>query len=229
VNGFLTQSLNLGFKQGLYEIIIESLIKCSDLMRKDCSVNRTVIANHEEKIRNHLLENYLENSDLRTSIGLAGIAIRFIPETPENYDSSTDTYVGRADIKVVSSNWLLSNNNDYYIIECKRIDGSKPLNEKYIDDGICRFVVYPPKYPSYHNKNIMFGFVVKNIDVVSNVSKISKLHESKLKKLIDNNFNLIRNSEDKQFFLYESKYIINSKSLELRHIFYNFSTIIKTN
>lgn len=226
MGGFLTQSLNFDFKQSLYELIIDSLIKCSNLMKKECLANKTKIANHEEKIRNHLLENYLENNDIRSKIGLSGIAIRFIPETPENYSSSTDTYAGRADIKVVSTNWLFGNNKDYYIIECKRIDGSKTLNEKYIDEGICRFVICPTKYPSPHKKNIMFGFVVKNIDFLINIDKMSKLHEEKLKKILNKNFTLVKNDEEKNYSLYESKYIVENKGLELEHIFYDFSVII---
>lgn len=227
MGGFLTNTLNIEFKKSLYEIIIDALIKCSGLMKKDCLTNDTKIINHEEKIRTHLLENYLENNNIRSIVGLSGIALRFMPEALETYSKSNDTYVGRADIKVVSSNWLLSNNKDYYIIECKRINGSKGLNEKYIDEGICRFVVFPPKYPSYNNKNIMFGFVVKNINIVQNVSKIAKLHEDKLNEITNKKLTIIANKEDKGYCLCESAYQMKDNTLELQHIFYDFSSIIK--
>lgn len=228
MRGFLNPDLNYDLKRGIYELIIDSLSKCSDLMKKDCLSNGVFISNHEEKIRNHLLEGYLDNSIIREVIGLSNIAIRFIPETLENYDFKTNTYVGRADIRVVSSNWLLGNNEDYYIVECKRINGERSLNSKYITEGIERFVVYPPKYPSYHNKNIMFGFVVKKIDIMSNVSEIAKLHQSRLDNIIEKNFDLIKKNEMNGFYLYNSKYDIQGKRLELQHIFYDFSSIIKT-
>ena len=226
MGGFSTQSLNLEFKQSLYELIVTALVKCSDLMKKDCLANNTKVANHEEKIRNHLLENYLENDNVRLMIGLSGIAIRFMPETPENYAPSTDTYIGRADIKVVSINFF-SNNKDYYIIEFKRIDGSNVLNEKYINEGICRFVIDPLKYSSYHHKNIMFGFVVKNIDFILNVSEIAKLHEDKLNDITITNITVLEREEKQDYCLCESYYNVRDNVLQLSHIFYNFSSIIK--
>lgn len=229
MGGFLTQTLNLEFKQSLYEVIIDALTKCSCLMRKDCLANNTKVANHEEKIRTHLLENYLENDNVRLSVGLSGVALRFMPETPETYVQNADTYVGRADIKVVSNNWLFGNNKDYYIIECKRLDGNKNLNEKYIDEGICRFVVSPPKYSSYHNKNIMFGFIVKNINIAINVSKIAKLHEEKLSKITNKKLTILENHEEKGYCLCESGYDLQDNTIELKHIFYDFSSIIKSN
>lgn len=229
MGGFLTQTLNLQFKQGMYEVIIDTLLKCSHLMKKGCLSNNTKVANHEEKIRNHLLENYLENDNVRSTIGLSNIALRFMPETPETYEQSTDTYIGRADIKVVSNNWLCGNNKDYYIIECKRIDGSSDLNKKYINEGICRFVVFPPKYSSFHNKNIMFGFVVKSIDIVLNASKIVELHKLKLKDITSKDLTIIENDKEKNYCLYESNYTVGHNSLGLHHIFYDFSLIIKNN
>lgn len=229
MSGFLSKSLNHDFQKGLYKVIIEALIECSNLMKEDCIANKTRIANHEEKIRNHLLENYLENDDVRLRTGLSGIAVRFMPEAPESYSSDTDTYSGRADIKVVSTNWLFGNNRDYYTVECKRIDGSGTLNELYISEGICRFVIFPPKYSSFHNRNIMFGFVVKSVDIKSNALDISKLHHDKLHSIINKDIDILVNDGDKNFCLCESVYMIEDRRLELGHIFYDFSAIICSN
>ncbi|OEF97779.1 hypothetical protein [Desulfuribacillus alkaliarsenatis] len=226
MGGFINQNLNLEFERSLYEIILNMLIKSSILMKKECVANYIKVANHEEKIRNHLLENYLENNEVRSKIGFSGIAVRFIPEALENHNQNTDTFVGRTDIKVVSENWLFGNNKDYYIVECKRIDGSKDLNKKYVDDGICRFVNLPLKYSSFHNKNIMFGFVVKNINIELNTSKISKLHDDKLNKITVQNLTLVKSIKEEDLYLYESDYNLGLRNIGLNHIFYDFSLII---
>lgn len=228
MGGFLNQSHNLEFKQSLYEIILDILIKCSSKMKEDCLSKMTKIANHEERIRNHLLENYLENNNVRSIIGYTDIHLRFMAESPETYDKNNDTYIGRVDIKVVSENWF-RNKNDYYIIECKRIDGSSNLNKKYIYEGICRFVEPPYKYLFSNNINIMFGFVVKGINIIQNTSQISKLHEEKLKKITKRNLTLVKSKKENQICFYKSKYIVKNKNLELHHLFYDFSSIIKNN
>lgn len=219
--GFNNQSLNQAFRQGFYDIIITALITGCRLMVEDCYKHHSTIQNHEEKIRTHLLENYLENANVRHKLGLKDVCIRFLPEVPENYDRTTDTYVGRTDIRVISSNWL-KNREDYYIIECKRIDGTQSLNQKYVDEGICRFVGDTPKYSSYNNRNIMMGFVVKDIDCIVAISAITDIHTKKVGNAIVKDMTLIESSED--YFLCESVYT----KLSINHIFYNISSAISS-
>lgn len=216
MGGFQNQLLNQNFKQKFYNKIITALINGCKLMVDDCYCNSTTIPNHEEKIRTYLLENYLENDMVRHSLELDDVPIRFLPEVLENYDKATGTYVGRTDIRVVSDDWL-RNGKDYYIIECKRIDGTKVLNKKYVDEGICRFIGSPPKYSSYNNRNIMLGFVVKNIDYKIVVSEISNIHDKKIGGFITP----IKSSKD--YYLCESIY---TNELVLGHIFYNISNIV---
>lgn len=220
MGGFQNQLLNQNFKQRLYDIIIIALIRGCEMMVKDCAKHHFTLQNHEEKIRTHLLENYLENDDTRYILGLDDIPVRFVPEVPENYNRTTDTYVGRTDIRVVSGNWL-RNRKDYYTIECKRMDGTQSLNQKYVDEGICRFVGNNPKYPSYNNRNIMLGFIVKDIDYTIIINAITNIHAKTLSNIIDKNITFVENSKD--YCLCESVY---TNKLSLNHIFYNVASAI---
>ena len=220
MGGFQKTHLNDEFKQGLYDLIIASLIKSCELMVEECQNNKVMIKNHEEKIRTHLLENYLESNEVRNMIGLKDIPIRFLAEVSEHYDKDSDTYMGCTDIRVMSSNWL-ANKKDYYTIECKRIDGTLSLNQKYIDDGVCRFTGNNPKYSSYNNKNIMFGFVVKNIDCRVTINNIADIHIKKLHSITVKNIGILETA--KSYYNCESKY---TNGLSLNHIFYDISSIV---
>lgn len=222
MGGFQNQLLNQDFKQNFYNIIITALSTSCKLMIENCRSNKSSIPNHEEKIRTHLLENYLENEKIRSTIGLSDVLIRFLPEVPENYDSDTNTYIGRTDIRVFSSNWL-SNPKDYYIVECKRLDGTKSLNQKYVDEGMGRFVGDSPKYSSYNNQNIMLGFVVKEIDCSVVISAISDIHTKRIGSLIDKDITIVENSKD--YYLCESVY---TNKLYLSHIFYDISSVVSS-
>ena len=220
MGGFQNQLLNERFKHNFFKMIVASLVNGCKLMVDDCSAKKILLQNHEEKIRTHLLENYLENDEIRCKIGLSNIHIRFLAEVPENYIAETDTYAGRTDIRVVSSNWL-RNPKDYYIVECKRLDGTNSLNKKYVVDGICRFVGDTPKYSSYNKKNIMLGFIVADVDSMVIISEITKTHLEELKEHITSDLSLIENNTTHQ--LCKSTYTNN---LSLTHIFYNISSAV---
>lgn len=220
MGGFLNASLNNGFRQGLCSIIIDALIKSCELMEKDCLERNIKIQNHEEKIRNYLVENYLDDDEMRPLIGLSEIRLRFYPEMLENYDTQTNSYVGRTDIRVVSED-TLQNRNDYFIIECKRIDGSHDLNKKYVKEGICRFTGEMPKYQSYNGTNIMLGFLVGDIDCIVTITAISTLHMEELGSLIEKNITVV--VKGASYALCESAY---TNALTLNHVFYNISNIV---
>lgn len=203
-------------------MIITALITSCKLMTENCCSNQLTIPNHEEKIRTYLLESYLEDETTRCMIGISDVPIRFLPEVPENYDADNNTYIGRTDIRVLSSNWL-SNPRDYYIVECKRLDGTKSLNQKYVVEGIGRFVGDHPKYSSYNNQNIMLGFVVKEMDCSVVIREISDIHEKRIGSLIDKNITIIESFKD--YYLCESVY---TNKLYLSHIFYDISSIVSS-
>ena len=159
MGGFKNRSLNLNLKQELYEQLCEFIIKCSELMVSNFTAKGSKIVNDEIKITAHFTENYLNNFSVRKSVCNNNLPFKFIYESPENFANATNTYGGRLDIRAASLNYFsCENNDDYYSIECKRIDGSSNLNKKYVTQGVVRFVVPPIKYQSFHNKNIMFGY-----------------------------------------------------------------------
>ena len=169
-DGFANTSLNDLIAVGILKQIIMKVIECVDLMRNNCESLSHRIKNNEPAIRDYLFHNYLNNDDVMDAINLNNY--RFHPEAPENYISNVP--IGRVDLHVYSIDEF-RHRNRYFIIECKRIDGTLPLNRAYIDEGIKRFVGDSPKYTSYYKTNGMIGFIVRNIDIESNVAHINDL------------------------------------------------------
>ncbi len=219
MSGFKNSSLNFPARKNYFEQIIVFLVKSGDLLLK----NNVKIENHEERITAHIVENYLkDNSVVDSSFPFA-----FETECRENFNPNTDTYAGRADIRVSSRDCLFRKNpKDYYTIECKRIDGTSDLNKKYVTKGVTRFVVPPIKYESYHNKNIMFAYVVTKIDIKSNITKINTIHKRDLSKFIAKDISINQNQPNNSCYLCESEYLSVSDNLKLSHIFYDFSSIV---
>ena len=220
-SGFKKNFLNEFYKQDLYNTVLRLLIWSCENMLKDCNLKGTNIPNHEEQIRNYLLEHYLRNITFRESVGIKNVPVQFQAEIPVNYNDVTNSYEGRVDIQVVSEEWLYGNQNAYFTIECKRLDGTKTLNEKYVRQGIFRFIGNNPKYPSYANKNIMLGFIIKKRKFMDIVNSINDIHLQELKDYITQNITPVENSGN--YCLCESSYI---SQLILNHLFYNFSDII---
>lgn len=148
-----------------FEDILSKIVTCYFLMLAD----KVSLSNKENAIRDVLLINYLKDNSIRKKIKLNKYL--FDREVPE------DRSLGRTDIKIQTQN-TFEDTSAYYIIECKRLDGTNTtgttgLNAKYVEDGIYRFA---SKYYSTHNKtNGMIGFVVESIDINKNVSQINNL------------------------------------------------------
>ena len=115
--GFKNKELNILFKKRTLEEIIEFVFLSMNHMKEICEKENIKIENKEEKIRTHLLENYLDNDNFRKNIGyeVEVFPLRFEAEVPENYNPDTESYKGRVDIKVVGLNTFLKNKKDYYI------------------------------------------------------------------------------------------------------------------
>ena len=226
MGGFKNKSLNFLVKQAIFNDMIKYIFISLDSMKKSFLLQHKKLLNDEEKIRTHLLENYLNNDSFKKEMGYDNLALRFFPEVPESYDKCDEEYVGRADIKVICPNYF-NDVKDYYIIECKRVDGSAKLNTFYVAEGICRFVSEPPKYLSFNGKNIMLAFVVTDIDIDRNISKINEI-QAKIKEIKLIGALKKCKSERAEHYLYTSKYECNSVQIELSHIFYDFSMMIKS-
>ena len=193
-------------------------------MRENLLFENKSIKNDEEKIRTHLLENYLKNEQFKQKTNFSDLQLLFNAEVAEGYNKEKEEYNGRVDIKVFSINTIL-NPKDYFIIECKRVDGSNRLNEKYVTEGICRFVLNEPKYLSFNKKNIMLGFIVKDIDIDINTSKINCI-QSKIEDIHISEEMYKCIGDKKEYYLYRNKYKCADKQIELSHIFYNLTDII---
>lgn len=217
MGGFKNEFNNIVFEKGFFSLIITHLYQCSRNMLQECIKLGNKLHNHEDRITDRLVSQQLNLNEL---------GLRFIPQSPETFISSEDQYRGRCDIKVVSNNWFV-NSNDYYLIECKRIDGESYLNHQYVTEGVSRFVTNPPKYPSYHKRNIMFGYIVKNIDIPNNTIKIEQLQKKFLVDVLSKAFVLI-SSENTEFYHYNCIYSSNNiGTIELAHLFFDFSGIIQ--
>lgn len=146
-------------------LILSKIVLCY----KKIISNGERLENNEDKIRDYIHCNYLNNQAVCNELNLS---YHFECE-PKEYGSSE----GYLDIKIFNEN-IFSNPSEYYIIECKRLNnqtkrGRTGLNGKYIEDGILRFV--RKKYSSFHRINGMIGFVVEKMDIDSNVSDINYL------------------------------------------------------
>ena len=139
----------------------------------------------------------------------------------ENYAGSGQ-HIGRVDIRILLKSDF-EKDDAYYIIECKRIDGSSDLNKKYVKEGVARFVT--EKYSSYYGRNIMLGFVVKKMDISANAQLIESIQNSDLDQNMHGNFELV--NSDNLTESYKCMYRIQSGELELRHIFSDYSSIME--
>jgi len=174
MGGFGNAALNGLIAFNILNAVVDKVVACVDMMCRDCVSNAKAIDNNEAAIRDYLFTNYLDNDEIMEIVGLGNF--RFQSEVPENYISNRP--IGRVDLQVYSVEEF-RHRKRYFIIECKRVDGKLNLNRAYIDDGIRRFVGEKPRYTSYYKANCMLGFVVKDIDIDSNVDRINKLLENK--------------------------------------------------
>lgn len=223
MGGFKNQQLNQIAKNNIYEDMINFIFISLEKMRENLLAENKNIKNDEEKIRTHLLEHYLKNEQFKEKY-FDDLYLLFNAEVAEGYDITSEEYIGRVDIKVYSINTII-NPKDYYIIECKRIDGSSTLNRKFITEGICRFILNKPKYSSYNKKNIMLGFVVKNIDIEINTARINEI-QSEIEDIhICEKLERLKKKKE-EYYLYRNKYKCGDKKIELSHLFYNLSDVI---
>ena len=216
MGGFTDGLNNHDFCEGLLALVISHVRFCCDEMKNDCINKNEKLHNDEPRITCRLVENHLNYNQLE---------LMFIPESLESYDHGEDHYAGRADIKVITRDNLGNRNKGYFLIECKRIDGYSDLNTKYVKEGVARFVVNPAKYPSHFNRNIMCGYVVQAINITRNASIIERIQHKLLDDVVSGVFDLMEHY-DSEYYLYSCKYKSEVGNIELRHIFYDFSSVV---
>ena len=215
MGGFRSEEINLLFESGVFDSIATHVSKCCDEMKKVCFETGQFLFNDENKITNRLVEKYLNKGET---------GLRYISQTPENFVDEEDKYKGIIDIKVVTSDWFRDTEN-YYTIECKRVDGGKRLNKEFVSNGVSRFVTFPPKYTSQSGKNFMLGYVVKPISIPRNAADIDESQSEFLKEVKASPFSLVR-SDCSNCFVYSCEYHSDVVHIQLQHIFYDFSNVI---
>lgn len=212
--------LNKNILKALYkanfEKIVQYILDICELIVKDYEEKQLKLPNNENQIRSIMLEEYLKK--LKDFYSMSDY--RFELEVPENYVGNGQ-HIGRVDIRILLKSDF-EKEDAYYIVECKRIDGTSNLNKKYVEEGIARFITQ--KYSSYYGRNIMLGFVVKKINIVSNTKLIEQIQNLDLNKQIHGNFEFI--DSDDVTYNYKCMYQIQSEEIELRHIFSDYSSIM---
>ena len=200
-----------------FEKIINYILGICELVVEDYEKKQLKLPNDENKIRSIMLEEYMIKQ--KSIYGMSDY--RFELEVPENY-AGNGQHIGRVDIRILLKNDF-EKEDAYYIIECKRIDGTFDLNKKYVKEGVARFTTQ--KYSSYYGRNIMLGFIVKKIDVSANVRLIEKIQNAELDQHMHGGFQLIK--RDNMTESYKCIYQIKAGEVELRHIFSDYSSIIQ--
>lgn len=217
MSGILNKNILEALYRANFEKITNYIIDICELVVEDYEKKQLKLPNDENKIRSIMLEEYLKPQ--KDSYGMSDY--RFELEVPENYVGNGQ-HIGRVDIRILLKSDF-EKEDAYYIIECKRIDGTSNLNKKYVKEGVARFIT--EKYSSYYGRNIMLGFVVKKIDISANAQLIEESQNADLDQYMHGNFQLVKS--DKLTESYKCMYQIQSGELELRHIFSDYSSIIE--
>lgn len=217
MSGILNKNILEALYRANFEKITNYIIDICELVVEDYEKKQPKLPNDENKIRSIMLEEYLKPQ--KDSYGMSDY--RFELEVPENYVGNGQ-HIGRVDIRILLKSDF-EKEDAYYIIECKRIDGTSNLNKKYVKEGVARFIT--EKYSSYYGRNIMLGFVVKKIDISANAQLIEESQNADLDQHMHGNFQLVKS--DKLTESYKCMYQIQSGELELRHIFSDYSSIIE--
>lgn len=210
----------------IYEIefqnILTGITTCYHMMLKD----KVTVPNNENKIRDILYNNYLNNNKTRSSLKLTHFI--FDCEVAE-YDKGGNL-AGYLDLKISTQNTFIES-NAYYCIECKRLDnlnlkGTTGLNGEYINEGIMRFVT--EHYSSYHGINGMIGLVVERMNIANNIRNINGLLSNNFKdantqkKITPVGF--IKNFKHSYYSIHKNT---NEKEIKLYHLMFDFSRNIE--
>lgn len=192
-----------------FEFILNQIYKCYQKMMVDYDF----IENNENKIKNRLFKDYLNNQNIRNELGLN----QYLFKTETGIIDNDYNEKGYTDIEIIDLKGSFKSTESFYIIECKRIDGvnsnyQNSLNNKYVFEGINRFI--EEKYPTHYKVNGMLGFIVNCIDINDNIRHFTDLI----------NYEFIQGFE----FSYKSNHItITNKEIVLYHLMLDYSSKIK--
>jgi len=210
-------------------VILEGIVIAFNNMLSDFNS----IENKETTIRNYLCKNYLQNDTFRQKYFL--IPFDFDAESAVIKDGQE---VGYIDIKIKTVE-SFQNTQNYYTIECKRLDGdyldqrkkqptlkNYSLATEYITNGIVRFV--EKKYPTTLGVNGMVAFIVQATNIDNGVLAINNLISNRFKNT--NTTQLLSKIDiiSEFDFAYISSHLdIENTNFDLYHLMLDYSTIIE--
>ena len=203
----------------------ETILKvCVEVFR--LIISTTKVPNDENMIRDEFMK-YLQDVNFKKQYELKNL--KFDSETKENN--------GRADIRVLPTKNEYIDDDEYYLIECKRLDdkrlkGKSGLNAEYEKNGICRFV-NSNYYSSFYGCNAMFGFVIAPVnipsDIIGNINTLMSSSFLNDKKQVVN-ANATRKLTYENFantypysYISQHKYSASGNSINLYHLIFDFS------
>ncbi len=201
-----------------FKNILTKITTCYQMMVKD----KVRVPNNENKIRDILYNNYLNNNTIRAILKLTYYI--FDCEVAE-YDKDGNA-IGFLDYKISTQNTFIESNS-YYSIECKRLDdqnitGATGLNAKYIQNGIMRFVT--GQYLSHTGINGMIGFIVARMNIADNIKNINRLLKDDFKNA--NTTNNLKSVNFIKTFTYSycsTHGSVKEKEIKLYHLMFDFS------
>ncbi len=201
------------------EQISDYIVESCRMLSEEYQRQGKRMPNQENVIRNILLEEYLDNDKRRTVCNMRDY--RFNPEPPEHYDGQGN-YIGRGDIRIVLKTDF-AKRDAYYLVECKRLDGSRRMNKEYVEEGVMRFT--SQKYSAYYGKGFMLGFVVMPLHLTKNAREIEELQNACAEPSVHGKFVPLNISAFRE--VYRCVYQMRGGELELRHAFVDFSGIVE--
>lgn len=226
MNNHILTASEFQFSSSFFDNELEKVLcECVGIYAEIINV-KTRFPNDEEKIRNGFLV-YLKDDNYKNAHS---------PLNNYHFDKEEDDSQGRVDIRILPVN-PYQGDKAFYSIECKRLNnknvtGTTGLNAEYIKNGVCRYVCN--HYSTYYNTNVMFGFVVEQMDIKYNIDNINGL----LTNDYINQQDVMVNANAKQpiqYFNFTNGYPysyisththISGKELTIYHLMFDFSNNI---
>jgi hypothetical protein len=206
------------FYDNEFKKILSKIAYCYQLMKSD----KVELENDENKIRDTLVTCYVNNPEIKRKIQLEYFIFPEVPETKTG---------GRADIRIHNPNSFMNQNEEYYIIECKRLDntntkGTTGLNAEYIKEGINRFIT--KKYSSYYRVNGMIGFIVEDLKIDENIKNINAILTNSFSSIVTKQ-EITQDSfiDDFEYHYHSVHTDKDNKDLKIYHLMFDFMGNIK--
>ena len=213
-------------KDKLYEKKFSKILELCIYSHSQMLKNETQLNDKDEETLRSMLKTYMQNNRGNFKLGNY-----HIDSESAEIDECTYKTLGYCDLKItIPDNNEWSNETEkYFIIECKRLDGSVNKNKLYISQGIHRFIT--EKYSKNMNIGGMIAFVENNKGAIKDINEIV---EDINKKLIED----FRHLADEKLFpytvienfvnSYQSKHDIRYKNrtIKLTHLFFDNRNVI---